>query len=639
MTDPSARDEKKRRKKRNRRLRSALSWVFTLVVLALALPTPLGRPHLGVTIVSGPSMQPTYHLNDLLITWRTNAYPVGTPIVYNVPEGEEGAGLAVVHRVIETRPDGTHVTQGDNNNYTDPWLPTDENVRGEVVVAIPKGGWVLSVFVSPLVLAAVTGILTTASVLARFGDEFPRPKPRNNRKRNRKRPRDRSGGLGAAVQRTAVAVTLVGLAFCVPTAHASALMTIDDGGYLGAWRWPSSAVANPVASSQEIVSEGPLEFCSEVTVTNFSDQAVEWEIGLSISEQPFNATALNSSYGVTTVSFSLNQWRVRGEGYNSVIAPGGSYVWGYCGARATTALVDVAASVNITTQDAQSYCATVTMSTASTAWVRWRATLDHATTGVSLDPYWLATEPSNTNNVTPVSFDSNTGVWVTRGVASNEYIRAGTDATWGYCAPVGAASPLVEATLGVSITSSDSQQYCATVNVSTLSPTYVKWKATIGHTTPNLTGQSYWLAAAPTPSNGVTVSFDAETGTWVVKGQAYNQLIRSDTPASFSFCAPVNPNAELVAADVAVSVSSSSPTNYCVNVTASTTSNDWIKWKAMIGQTTPNLPATPLFTSAPSNFWNVTSVSFAAGTWTVRGVGWNVLIKAGSPQSFGFCVG
>jgi hypothetical protein len=53
-----------------------------------------------------------------------------------------------------------------------------------------------------------------------------------------------------------------------------------------------------------------------------------------------------------------------------------------------------------------------------------------------------------------------------------------------------------------------------------------------------------------------------------------------------------------------------------------------VRWKA----TLTGLPI------QPTNSWNVQTVSYAAGTWVVRGVGWNDLISAGQPQSWGFCV-
>ena len=64
------------------------------------------------------------------------------------------------------------------------------------------------------------------------------------------------------------------------------------------------------------------------------------------------------------------------------------------------------------------------------------------------------------------------------------------------------------------------------------------------------------------------------------------------------------------------------------NVVVSTTSVTPVRWKA----TLTGLP------SLPTNFWNVQTVSYDAGTWVVRGVGWNDLISVSSPQTWGYCV-
>ena len=167
----------RRRRSLLRRLVGALGWVVSLGVLALGIPTPWGAPRLGVTVVSGPSMLPTYDPGDLVLTWRSNDYGVGTPVVYGIPAGDPGAGLNVVHRIVSVRPDGTFVTQGDNNGHVDPWEPRASDVRGEVVLRVPRGGIVLRWFGSPLLLALVSGLLAGASVFGWAGRRGGPPPP------------------------------------------------------------------------------------------------------------------------------------------------------------------------------------------------------------------------------------------------------------------------------------------------------------------------------------------------------------------------------------------------------------------------------------------------------------------------------
>ena len=432
--------------------------------------------------------------------------------------------------------------------------------------------------------------------------------------------------------------TALAAALTATGAHAAPVGTLASAD-LSSFQVPSALAANPVSYEQVLTSETALEYCATVTVTNHSGEAVEWEITLNISQQPYNATAVASSFNVTTVSFQPNLWRVKGVAFNSVLAAGASYVWGYCGTRTPPALADAVAVATVTSSGGGQYCATVAVTTLSTDWIRWRVTLDHTTAGLTDNNYWLAAEPTTTSNATTISFDGGTGTWVVRGSGSNEYIRATSPATWSYCAPMSAASPLVDATASATITSSGAGQYCADVTVSTLSATYVKWRATIDHSTPGLTNSVYWLSAPPTNVwNATSISF--ASGAWVLRGTASNELIRLGEPVTFGYCAPPNQDAGLVDATVSATITSSGGGTYCANVTVSTTSTDPVRWRATIDHTTPGLtaPANWLVTQ-PTNFWNATSVSFTAltGTWVLRGLSWNELITAGQPQTIGFC--
>ncbi|MDI6909603.1 hypothetical protein [Nocardioides sp.] len=626
----------RRRRSWPRRLFSLLRWGFLLAVLALSVPGPFGPARLGVTVVSGPSMLPTYDPGDLVLTWRSGAYPVGTPIVYRIPDGP-GAGLNVVHRVIEVRPDGTQVTRGDHNDHVDPWRPTDADVKGRVVLRVPRGGILLRWFGSPLLLAMISGLLAGASVFGWAGRRGGPPPPGGGagpppRRHRRAAPRSkvalRVTAGGAAL---AAALTATG-------AHAAPIGTLVSAD-LSSFEVPSALAANPVSYEQVLTSETALEYCATVTVTNHSDQAVEWEITLNISQQPYNATAVSSSYNVTTVSFQPNLWRVKGVEFNAVLAAGGSYVWGYCGTRTPPDLAEATAVATVTSSGGGQYCATVAVTTLSTDWIRWRVSIDHATVGLTDNNYWLAAEPTNASNATTISFDGGTGTWVVRGSGSNEYVRATSPASWSYCAPMSAAAPLVDATVSATVTSSGGGQYCADVTVSTLSPTYVKWRATVDHTTPGLTNGVYWLGAEPTNFwNATSISFGS--GTWVLKGTASNELIRLGEPVTWGYCAPTNPDADLVDATVSATITSSGGGTYCANVTVSTSSTEFVRWRATIDHTTPGLTApTYWLVTQPTNFWNATSVSFTAltGTWVLHGLSWNELIKAGQPQTFGFC--
>lgn len=132
-----------------RRLRGRAGDVLFLVAAVVVgyflWPTSLGGCT-TLTIVSGHSMEPTYYTGDLVVS-RCGDYRVGDVVVYNPPN----VGTArVIHRIIGGDGATGWVMQGDNNDFLDPWAPTDDRVLGRAVLHLPKVGLVGSVLVSPI---------------------------------------------------------------------------------------------------------------------------------------------------------------------------------------------------------------------------------------------------------------------------------------------------------------------------------------------------------------------------------------------------------------------------------------------------------------------------------------------------------
>lgn len=158
-----------------RTLRNAIPswrWASTLLLvlfLAIAWPQRLGGAT-GYFIVSGPSMEPTYHTLDLALTRHRTGIPIGTPIAYRVPDDEPGAGHTVLHRVVGGDGATGYNTQGDNRDHTDIWHPKDADVLGEVVFVVPQGARYLRLIFSPLGFAVATGLTFTSIA-------WPRRKP------------------------------------------------------------------------------------------------------------------------------------------------------------------------------------------------------------------------------------------------------------------------------------------------------------------------------------------------------------------------------------------------------------------------------------------------------------------------------
>jgi signal peptidase len=113
-----------------------------LAIVFLLLPASLGG-RIGLSIVDGSSMTPTYHSGDLVVTERFTTPARGDVIVYRVPDGEPGAGAHVVHRIVGGNATDGFVTKGDHRKSVDPWHPKADDVTGRVLVVVPGGGRLL----------------------------------------------------------------------------------------------------------------------------------------------------------------------------------------------------------------------------------------------------------------------------------------------------------------------------------------------------------------------------------------------------------------------------------------------------------------------------------------------------------------
>jgi signal peptidase len=137
----------------------AVLLLATIALVWYLWPAALGG-NTHFVVVQGHSMEPTFHLGDIIIV-RANEHPkVGDIIVYEVPKDEPAAGMMIVHRVKSIRPDGTLETQGDNRKEPDPFQPTAANVMGSPVRAIPHLGRLIGLSTKPVIVGAAAGGLT-----------------------------------------------------------------------------------------------------------------------------------------------------------------------------------------------------------------------------------------------------------------------------------------------------------------------------------------------------------------------------------------------------------------------------------------------------------------------------------------------
>src|SRR5574341_996722 len=123
------------------RWRQAFLAAFVLVLLltiwVILAPIQLGG-QAAYVIIDGKSMEPGFHLGDLVVVRRAPTYQIGDMVAYDNAE----LNRYVFHRIIDER--GNHfVLKGDNNEWTDSYQPGQSELVGKFWLHLPGvGKWV-----------------------------------------------------------------------------------------------------------------------------------------------------------------------------------------------------------------------------------------------------------------------------------------------------------------------------------------------------------------------------------------------------------------------------------------------------------------------------------------------------------------
>ena len=136
-------------------------------------PTGLGGPA-SYIFVSGDSMLPTLVTGDLVVLQRADEYKPGDIVAYHVPEGQPGAGVLVIHRIIGGSAAEGFIIQGDNKPQPDDWRPTPDLIEGALWVRAPGAGAVVQTVRSPAVFAPIAAGITVFFILL-SGPRKPKP--------------------------------------------------------------------------------------------------------------------------------------------------------------------------------------------------------------------------------------------------------------------------------------------------------------------------------------------------------------------------------------------------------------------------------------------------------------------------------
>ena len=143
--------------------RRALEWTFTAAVLAGLAYLVFVMGFRAYPVLSD-SMEPLVQRGDMVLYVNPDTSPPsqGDVIVFT-PNLDADTTLPVVHRWVDTAPDGTIITQGDNNDRRDPWRTTAADVNGVVIGYLPlhnlRNSWTIPVAGAVLGFVIITYIL------------------------------------------------------------------------------------------------------------------------------------------------------------------------------------------------------------------------------------------------------------------------------------------------------------------------------------------------------------------------------------------------------------------------------------------------------------------------------------------------
>jgi len=144
---------------------AAFLLVFVFAAWIVFAPLQLGG-QAAYVIVTGNSMEPGFHLGDLVVVHQQFVYQVGDIVAYRNAELRN----YVFHRIIGKNLDH-FILQGDHNSWTDSYQPTREEMVGKLWIHIPRAGkavqWLRLPINMTLMAGAAGGILMTAVLMGR----------------------------------------------------------------------------------------------------------------------------------------------------------------------------------------------------------------------------------------------------------------------------------------------------------------------------------------------------------------------------------------------------------------------------------------------------------------------------------------
>jgi signal peptidase I len=136
-------------------LSSALLLIGMIAVWAVFAPVQFGG-QVAYVMVNGNSMEPLYHLGDLVIVQRASEYQVGDIVTYRNPYIGP-----VIHRIVGVQGE-QFILKGDHNTWTDSFLPGRTDIVGKAWIHLPGAGKVIGVIRQPWLLSILVGLASAA---------------------------------------------------------------------------------------------------------------------------------------------------------------------------------------------------------------------------------------------------------------------------------------------------------------------------------------------------------------------------------------------------------------------------------------------------------------------------------------------
>jgi signal peptidase I len=141
---------------------SGLLLVLLATVWDIFAPLPLGG-QASYVIVNGNSMEPGFHLGDLVIVHSAPSYAIGDEVVYR----DADLKRYVFHRIVGQDLDH-FLLQGDNNTWVDSYHPTAGEILGKDWINLPGVGKAITWLRTPTILAVIVALIGTIFMVVIF---------------------------------------------------------------------------------------------------------------------------------------------------------------------------------------------------------------------------------------------------------------------------------------------------------------------------------------------------------------------------------------------------------------------------------------------------------------------------------------